>query len=466
MNIANRAITGAQPPVAICICFALLLLGSCRSGDASGPSGGMFSDRVHIVSGDNQLGTNRTPLEQPVVVEVSGPDGLPRSNVPVTWRVNDGGTITPAATRTDKTGRATATWTLGVGDEHEGFARLANGVGTAFSAAEPATHALDLTEAGLLSPRTYDGSRQTVHPDFARTPADWGAYELHLALTPYPNGASELENPSVFVSRAGYRWFPQAGVSNPLVHPTAGGYLSDPDLVYVPDKRELWMYYREADTKNRISVVRSHDGITWTEPVRVITAANQTVVSPAIVRRSATEWLMWSVNGGAFGCSDQSASVELRRSRNGIIWSQPAKIDLRNGDLMPWHIEVQWIPELAQYWALYPVKTAGNCLTREVFLATSDDGVRWTTYPTAVLKSGDLPELSDIVYRSTFSYNAETDEVRFWFSGANAARGQTYDWRTVVQRRRRDDIMAKISSPRISSVRVRTRVLPPMIDPP
>jgi len=35
--------------------------------------------------------------------------------------------------------------------------------------------------------------RAPSHPDFARTPADWGAYQLHLALTPYPNGAIELE---------------------------------------------------------------------------------------------------------------------------------------------------------------------------------------------------------------------------------------------------------------------------------
>jgi len=454
--------TGAKRPVAISICLALLVLGSCRSGDSSG----IFSDRLYVVSGDNQLGSDRTALEQPVIVEVNGPDGLPRPNVPVSWKVNDGGKITPAASRTDERGRAAATWTLGVSDEHEGSARLPNGVATAFTAAEPVTHALDLSEAGLLSPRTYDGSRQTVHPDFARTPADWGAYALHLALTPYPNGAIELENPSVFVSRAGYRWFPEAGVSNPLVRPTDGGYLSDPDLVFLPDKRELWMYYRQADTKNRISVVRSNDGITWTQPVRVINAANQTVVSPAIVRRGATEWLMWSVNGGALGCSDPNASVELRRSRNGIIWSRPAKIDLRNGELMPWHIDVQWIPELGQYWALYPAKTAGNCLTREVFLATSGDGVHWTTYPTAVLKSGDLPELSDVVYRSTFSYNAESDEVRFWFSGANATVGKSYNWRTVVQRRRREDVMARISSPRISNVRTRTRMLPPMIDPP
>ena len=382
----------------------------------------------------------------------------------MSWKVNDGGKITPSRSRTDADGRVSASWMLGVGDEHEGSARLASGAAAAFSAAEPQTPTLDFLEPGLVAPRTYEGSRQTVHPDFALTPIDWGAYERHLALTPYPNGAIQFENPSVFVSRRGYRWFPEAGVSNPVAKPS-GGYLSDPDLVYVPDKRELWMYFRQADSRNRISVIRSRDGITWGQPVVVVTGANQTVISPSVVRRSDTEWLMWSVNGGSRGCSDEQASVELRRSRNGITWSAPIPVALANGDLMPWHIEVQWIPELDQYWALYPSKQSGNCFTRAIFLSTSTDGINWTTYPTPVLVSGELSALADIVYRSTFRYLAETDEVRFWFSGATAV-DNTYDWRTVLQRRRRSDVLARISSPPTFALRPRMNVLPPMSNPP
>jgi hypothetical protein len=444
------------------VIVAVIALASCTGADSSAPAAS--EDHLDLVSGDRQVPSGSLTLAQPLVVQVIGSDGLPRSGVPVSWKVNDGGKITPFATRTDADGHVSATWSLGTGDEHEGSARLPNGAGVAFSAAEPPMRSLDFLEAGVLAPRTYDGSRQTVHPDFARTPADWGAYERHLALTPYPNGATQFENPSIFVSRRGYRWFPEAGVSNPIVHPTAG-YLSDPDIVYVPDKRELWMYYRQADTRNRISVIRSRDGITWGQPVLVVSAPNQTVISPSVVRRSATEWLMWSINGGQRGCSDPKASVELRRSKDGINWSTAEPIALAIGDLMPWHIEVQWIPELEQYWAVYPVKQAGNCATREIFLSSSIDGVNWTTYPTPLLVSGELAELADIVYRSTFSYIPETDEVRFWFSGA-VVEDSALNWRTVLQRRRREDVLARISNPATSTLRPRMNVLPTMINPP
>jgi len=443
---------------------ALLLVLTACAGDASAPDATAASDRVIIVSGNDQLGSNRITLEEPVVAEVIGGDGMPRSDVPVSWAVADGGTITPSSPRTDATGRVTATWNLGARDEHEGSVRLTNGSAAAFGADEGSGHEIQLLEASLLTPNTYDGSRQTVHPDFARTPADWGAYEVHLALTPYPNAANELENPSVFVSRLGYRWFPENGVKNPIVSPSKG-YLSDPDLVYVPNTRELWMYYRQVDTKNRIYLVRSHDGIRWGSPAPVVDGANQTIISPTVVRKSATDWLMWSINGGPNGCSGDHASVELRRSKDGISWSAPTPIDLKNGDLMPWHIDVEWIPELAQYWALYPAKSAGSCATREIFLATSIDGVQWTTYPTPVLTSGELNELRDIVYRSTFTYVADADEVRFWFSGANALDDRSFNWRTVFQRRKREDVFTRVSSP-LLQMRAHSNAIPQLIDPP
>ena len=166
---------------------------------------------------------------------------------------------------------------------------------------------------------------------------------------------------------------------------------------------------------------------------------------------------MWSVNG-AGGCNAASADVEFRMSRNGIHWSPAHPVSLRVGDLMPWHVEVQWIPELHQYWALYPVKIAGNCQTQSLYLATSNDGLHWTTYPSPVLRAGDLPDLKDIVYRSTFEYDATRDEVRFWFSGANST-GNGFDWRTVIQRRSRTSVMETISSKSTPPVR-QSRVLP------
>jgi hypothetical protein len=54
-----------------------------------------------------------------------------------------------------------------------------------------------------------------------------------------------------------------------------------------------------------------------------------------------------------------------------------------------------------------------------------------------------MPELNDIVYRATFTYDAERDLVAFWHSGARyTSRG--YEWRAAFERRRRDDLFATI----------------------
>jgi hypothetical protein len=104
---------------------------------------------------------------------------------------------------------------------------------------------------------------------------------------------------------------------------------------------------------------------------------------------------------------------------------------------------VRWIPSLAEYWALYNVKTPGTCTTPAVYLATSDDGSHWQTYPSPVLARGASSAFNDIVYRSTFSYDPRTDEVTFWYSGARYAAG-AYVWSAAVQRRTRTALFAAL----------------------
>lgn len=423
---------------------------------------------VRIVAGDRQMGANRDTL-LPVVAEVTDLNGVPQRGVDVLWKVNDDGTIRALTPATDDSGRVRAIWTLGDLGDHDGTARVAGGAAGAFSAAEPNVHVLELQEPALLRPQTYEYSRETVHPDFVRTPGDWGAYSEHLALTPYPNSANAVENPSMFVSRSGYRWFPQAGMINPVVAPAGppgSVYLSDPDVVYVPQSRELWMYYRQVDSKNRVLLVRSSNGTTWSAPVQVVEVKNHEAISPSVVRKDATSWFMWTVNGGALGCGGISATVQLRTSHDGVHWSKTTNVGLKNGRAMPWHIEVQWVPEINQFWALYPVKDPGTCATRELHLATSTDGIAWQTYPTPVLEAGELPMLADIVYRSTFEFDAARDEVRFWFSGANAD-GNRWNWRTVLQRRSRAALFAQITKDRFPLIGPRpNRVMPVMLNPP
>jgi hypothetical protein len=154
---------------------------------------------------------------------------------------------------------------------------------------------------------------------------------------------------------------------------------------------------------------------------------------------------MWSVDAGAVGCEAQATAVDLRRSADGVHWSAPTRVHLAQPGFSPWHIDVQWIPTLGEYWALYNGKLAGDCATPALFFARSADGVAWTTYPSPVLARGVIPELKDVVYRSTFEYDPAADAVTLWYSGARYD-GSRFVWRAAVERRSRADLMATVVS--------------------
>lgn len=284
---------------------------------------------------------------------------------------------------------------------------------------------------------TYDGSGQVVHPDYAPSPAGPFHHPAHLAITPYPFGDPRWENPSVFAGGSPLKWLLEDGAPNPVMAPSKG-YLSDPDLVYVAETGELWLYYRQVTESNLIHLVRSGDGIHWSAPMLVASAPNHEIISPTVVRRGSKDWWMWAVNGGT-GCGDAKARVEVRHSEDGLHWSPPLPTELSQPSFFPWHIDVQWIPARNEFWAVYNVKIAGNCATPAVFLATSPDGVNWTPQNQPLLAKGSIPAFADVVYRSTFSYDPVSDDIIFWYSGARYD-GREYVWSAAVQRRARADV--------------------------
>jgi hypothetical protein len=319
----------------------------------------------------------------------------------------------------------------------------------------------------LLKLRTFDGSGQTVHPDFAQMP-DWPNPFL-LVATPYPFGAVGVENPSLYWRDSTYQWTPLGDRTNPIARPIGMSFLSDPDMVAIPATGDLLVYYRQVDDDaNHVLLIKSRDGVHFTEPIEVVKGANHALVSPAVVRRDSTRWRMWTVNAGGDGCHAQSTVVELRRSRNGERWSKPIPVNLTQGGASVWHIDVQWIPSREEYWALYNVKTPGTCATLLLYLATSPDGVNWQTYPSPLLVAGVIPEFNDIVYRSTFAYNPVNDRIRFWYSGARFKDG-VYIWESAYDRRDRAEVFTAIGKPpsaAVAAVLRRARRAPTSFDPP
>jgi len=374
--------------------------------------------------------------------------GRPAIQVKVQWYV-DAGEITPLSATTDSAGIATATWVLGLQTEPQHatvYAAGADSVG--FVAFVDGTALPDRLPLRPLKFVTYDASGQVVHPDVAVGPFEGLDNASRLVITPYPGGNVGFENPSLYAWNARTGWTVPEGVTNPLVLP-ASGYLSDPDIVWLGDRHEFRLFYRQVTEENTILMVRSSDGVKWSEPVAVVRVPNHEAVSPSVVRRAPDDWLMWTVNAGGAGCVSRSTTLELRRSVDGETWSAPTTVSMSQEDLTPWHLEVQWIPSLGEYWAMFNGKRMGSCATEALYFATSPDGVTWRTYSSPVLRRGAIPDFSEIVYRATFAYDPLRDVVSIWHSGASFA--GRYVWQAAFERMRRGDLMARVNRPDVAA---------------
>ncbi|MEP6834967.1 MAG: sialidase family protein [Gemmatimonas sp.] len=280
---------------------------------------------------------------------------------------------------------------------------------------------------------TYDGSGQVVHPDVVVFDQPWNGHKLWNAITPYPNSAVQFENPSLFASDDGDTWGVPEGVLNPLSK-TTRGYLSDPDMLFEPKSNEMWLYYREvhnvlirkgvtAHLADHVWLTTSSDAVHWSSPKRVTTDSGHFMVSPSIVRTSENNWAMYQIDAGRGGCSATSTKIVRRQSVDGRAWSRPVAVSFTQAGYTPWHLDVQYIPSKHEYWALVAAyRPARGCTTTSLFFATSSDGTNWTTYPTPVLAAGEIAQFGSAVYRSTFAYEGDTDNLTIWYSGCKVVR--------------------------------------------
>src|SRR5690242_8791336 len=265
----------------------------------------------------------------------------------------------------------------------------------------------DLSLVGQPVPidfETYDKSHQVVHPSAVAFAQPWHGQRFWLALTPYPNSDSHVENPSLYGSTTGDSWAVPAGLTNPVAQ-TVRGYLSDPELAYDPASDELRLYYREViqvhhgrgKPKHKADVVyltRSTDGVHWSPGTAITNDVGHFVVSPTVARRADRDWMMWAVDAGNRGCTSKSTRIILRRSVDGVIWSMPTSVAFVQPGYLPWHLDVQYVPELGTFWALV------------------------AAYPSPVLARGTIPQFSTNVYRSTFAFEPNGNDLTIWLTGA------------------------------------------------
>lgn len=151
----------------------------------------------------------------------------------------------------------------------------------------------------LTLPNPYPAEANApVHPSLVSFPARWNGYLYWLAYTPYPGAAAAFENPCVVASNDLITWVSPA--PNPLVpYPGGTSYNADTHLFMSADSATMYLAFRErgVSAENRLKIMHTMDGVSWSAPVTILTGAVGTLDfgSPSIWWNG-TGWTMISGN--------------------------------------------------------------------------------------------------------------------------------------------------------------------------
>jgi hypothetical protein len=125
---------------------------------------------------------------------------------------------------------------------------------------------------------------------------------------------------------------------------------------------------------------------------------------------------------------------------------------------LPWHLDVQYIPAFNAYWALVAAYPQGlSCTASSLFLATSIDGMHWTTYASPAVPRGAMAQFSANVYRSTFAFEPDGDALTIWLTGAttmkrgNHRKPPELRWSAAVWHTHREALLEHVRTVRKSS---------------
>lgn len=312
-----------------------------------------------------------------------------------------------------------------------------------------------IVEPTVMRIPTYDGSGEAVHPDVVAFDAPWHGARYWLTMTPYPRSKQTLENPSILESSDGFHVGVPTGLQNPIVKAPKKpkDYNSDPELLYDAANDRLVLFHRLVETKtNTIHVSTSRDGIKWTGIRSPFWERSHNAVSPTVAPRPDAPAMMWYVSAGKNGCEAKSTRVVMRTAADpsgGFVdtkWAGPYTTDLAIPGYNIWHIKARWIPSKAEYWMLISAfpEHGNGCRTDDLFFARSSDGLHWTVYGEPMMRHEDREWTAAAVYRSSFLYDDQTDELSLWLS----ARGSDGAWHMGYARVRYSSLLTMLEDGR------------------
>jgi predicted GH43/DUF377 family glycosyl hydrolase len=129
---------------------------------------------------------------------------------------------------------------------------------------------------------------------------------------------------------------------------------------------------------------------------------------------------MWSVK--PVDCAAASSVVTVRTSIDGLNWSHPRPTNMVQANYVIWHINITYVPSKREWWAAvtaYPNEQT-CCDNTRLFFSKSQDAVSWTSYRKPVLNPSASGWDDNKIYRSSFLFDAQNNQIRVWYSATNS----------------------------------------------
>lgn len=280
-------------------------------------------------------------------------------------------------------------------------------------------------------------SPDAVHPDIACRDGGWNGNRCWLLYTPYLNSNNTFENPAFVFAASDTSWTTPPAIANPIVpYPGVGAYNSDPDQAFDPVTHRLTQIYRVVNaSENQIMIMSTMDARNWT-PARVaFKEANHDAISPSLIINDDRSADVWYVRSGVEGCNSRSSTVVKRRATpddddrlEKAPWSAPVAVNLSIPNYVVWHLDIAKVRDgYVGLIVAYP--KVSNCAAADLWLATSPDGINWTSHAMPMFWRGmNIARSRNIStwYRGTLRYDAATDSLDVWPSALAGSRWTIY----------------------------------------
>lgn len=268
---------------------------------------------------------------------------------------------------------------------------------------------------------TYDGSDQTVHPSVVAIPAGWNGYKYWMAITPYPDGDADFENPSIYCSNDGSTWATPVGLTNPVVAALVSPlYNADPHLYY--ENNKLYLAWVTSESPYSVYLIESTDGVVWSAKTTIATiGAGETTISvPSILKVGSYYYLYYT--------SAYDPTVIKRRRASNIYgpYSNTQTISLT--PFFPNKINHPMFKYYnSKYYVTYNQYTV-NKNGPSIWMGVSSDGLEFIKDTNAIVLKTTAPE--DTFYISCFETIEGT--VKLYYSVIDASDEWWLMWATLT----------------------------------